>query len=189
MRRRPSTPLRDGKSHRIECVYTCKPVLSPRLSIEICFHGRQSDDPSRFDSGARAAARCEVLAELMGGKCFPFGPLEGAFMAASGDANGTMIEVYPERHCARHSCQRRSGRVRLKTRRRRALGRFSSCCRCRWRPRRSSESVLARNGERRPSVAANTVRSRLPRDRVLAGKPADGRGRAHRRWPRNTWIS
>ena len=38
-----------------------------------------------------------VLAELLGGKCFPFGPLEGAFMAASGDANGTMIEVYPER--------------------------------------------------------------------------------------------
>ena len=25
-----------------------------------------------------------VLAELMGGKCYPFGPLEGAFMAASG---------------------------------------------------------------------------------------------------------
>ena len=39
----------------------------------------------------------EVLAELMGGKCFPFGPLEGAYMAASGDAHGTMIEVYPER--------------------------------------------------------------------------------------------
>ena len=39
----------------------------------------------------------EVLAELMNGKCFPFGPLEGAFMATSGDANGTMIEVYPER--------------------------------------------------------------------------------------------
>jgi hypothetical protein len=39
----------------------------------------------------------KVLAELMNGKCFPFGPLEGAFMAASGDANGTMIEVYPER--------------------------------------------------------------------------------------------
>src|SRR5580704_8880543 len=39
----------------------------------------------------------EVLAELMGGKCYPFGPLEGAFMAASGDAHGTMIEVYPER--------------------------------------------------------------------------------------------
>jgi hypothetical protein len=39
----------------------------------------------------------EVLAELMGGKCFPFGPLEGAFMAASGDTHGTMIEVYPER--------------------------------------------------------------------------------------------
>ena len=39
----------------------------------------------------------EVLAELMNGKCVPFGPLEGAFMATSGDANGTMIEVYPER--------------------------------------------------------------------------------------------
>jgi hypothetical protein len=39
----------------------------------------------------------EVLAELMNGKCVPFGPLEGAFMAASGDANGTLFEVYPER--------------------------------------------------------------------------------------------
>jgi hypothetical protein len=39
----------------------------------------------------------EVLAELMNGKCFPFGPLEGAFMAVSGDANGTMFEVDPER--------------------------------------------------------------------------------------------
>src|SRR5215510_6236037 len=39
----------------------------------------------------------EVLAELMGGTRYPFGPLEGAFMAASGDAHGTMIEVYPER--------------------------------------------------------------------------------------------
>jgi hypothetical protein len=38
----------------------------------------------------------EVLAELMNGKCIPFGPLKGAFMAASGDANGTMIEVYPD---------------------------------------------------------------------------------------------
>jgi hypothetical protein len=38
----------------------------------------------------------KVLAELMNGTCFPFGPLEGAFMATSGDANGTMIEVYPE---------------------------------------------------------------------------------------------
>ena len=35
----------------------------------------------------------EVLAELMGGKSYAFGPLEGAFMAASGDAHGTMIEV------------------------------------------------------------------------------------------------
>ena len=39
----------------------------------------------------------EVLAELMGGRCVPFGPLEGAYMATSGDAHGTMIEVYPER--------------------------------------------------------------------------------------------
>src|ERR1700751_644180 len=38
-----------------------------------------------------------VLAELMGGQCHPFGPLEGAFMAASGDSHGSMIEVYPER--------------------------------------------------------------------------------------------
>jgi len=35
------------------------------------------------------------LAELMGGKCHPFGPLEDAFMATSGDVHGTMIEVYP----------------------------------------------------------------------------------------------
>lgn len=39
----------------------------------------------------------EVLAELMGGRCHPFGPLEGAFMATSGDEHGSMIEVYPER--------------------------------------------------------------------------------------------
>jgi hypothetical protein len=39
----------------------------------------------------------EVLAELMGGQCHPFGPLEGAFMATSGDTYGTMIEVYPRR--------------------------------------------------------------------------------------------
>ncbi|HEX3862920.1 MAG TPA: hypothetical protein VHY35_14620 [Stellaceae bacterium] len=38
-----------------------------------------------------------VLAELMGGHSVPFGPLEGAYMATSGDAHGTMIEVYPER--------------------------------------------------------------------------------------------
>ncbi|MGH7095557.1 MAG: hypothetical protein ACREFB_18740, partial [Stellaceae bacterium] len=36
-----------------------------------------------------------VLAEVMDGKCLPFGPLEGAFMAAGAD--GSMIEVYPER--------------------------------------------------------------------------------------------
>ena len=36
-----------------------------------------------------------VLAEVMGGKCMPFGPLEGAFMATGAD--GSMVEVYPER--------------------------------------------------------------------------------------------
>ena len=39
----------------------------------------------------------KVLAELMGGKSYPFVPLPGAFMAASGDRHGSMIEVYPER--------------------------------------------------------------------------------------------
>jgi hypothetical protein len=39
----------------------------------------------------------QVLAELMQGRAFPFsGPLPGAQMAVSGDAHGTMIEVYPE---------------------------------------------------------------------------------------------
>lgn len=37
-----------------------------------------------------------VLAELMGGRAFPFpGPLRGAFVAVAGDARGTSIEVYP----------------------------------------------------------------------------------------------
>ncbi len=39
----------------------------------------------------------EVLAEVMGGKCVPFGPLEGAYMAIGDDEHGSMIEVYPER--------------------------------------------------------------------------------------------
>ena len=38
----------------------------------------------------------DVLAELMRGRSYPFGPLEGAFVAAMGDDFGTMIEVYPE---------------------------------------------------------------------------------------------
>jgi hypothetical protein len=37
-----------------------------------------------------------VLAELMGGRSFPFpGPLPGAFMAVCGDPRGTSVEVYP----------------------------------------------------------------------------------------------
>ena len=39
----------------------------------------------------------KVLAELMGGGFHPFGPLDGAYMATSGDDFGTMVEVYPER--------------------------------------------------------------------------------------------
>jgi hypothetical protein len=39
----------------------------------------------------------EVLAELMGGRAYPFrGPLPGAWMALAGDDHGTLIEVYPE---------------------------------------------------------------------------------------------
>jgi hypothetical protein len=38
----------------------------------------------------------EVLAEVMGGKSFPFGPLEGAFMAVARDGHSAMIEVYPD---------------------------------------------------------------------------------------------
>lgn len=38
-----------------------------------------------------------VLAELMGGRAYPFrGPLPGAWMALAGDEHGTMIEVYPD---------------------------------------------------------------------------------------------
>jgi hypothetical protein len=45
-------------------------------------------DPSRVAA---------VLAELMGGRDYPFpGPLPGARMAVSGDSHGTMIEVYPD---------------------------------------------------------------------------------------------
>jgi hypothetical protein len=37
-----------------------------------------------------------VLAELMGGRSFPFpGPVRGAYLAVSGDARGTSVEVYP----------------------------------------------------------------------------------------------
>jgi hypothetical protein len=35
-----------------------------------------------------------VLAEVMGGKCYPFRPVPGSFMAVSGDKHGTLIEVH-----------------------------------------------------------------------------------------------
>lgn len=36
-----------------------------------------------------------VLAELMGGRPFPFWPFPGSHMAIAGDPHGTAIEVYP----------------------------------------------------------------------------------------------
>lgn len=46
-----------------------------------------ADDPRRVSA---------VLAELMGGKSYPFpGGFRNSFMAVSGDAHGTAIEVYP----------------------------------------------------------------------------------------------
>jgi hypothetical protein len=39
----------------------------------------------------------KVLAELMGGRAYPFpGQVPDSFMAVTGDADGTMIEVYPD---------------------------------------------------------------------------------------------
>jgi hypothetical protein len=39
----------------------------------------------------------DVLAELMGGRAYPFpGGVAKSFMAVSGDDSGTLIEVYPE---------------------------------------------------------------------------------------------
>lgn len=39
----------------------------------------------------------KVLARLMGGRAYPFpGDLPGAFMAVSGNAEGVMVEVYPD---------------------------------------------------------------------------------------------
>jgi hypothetical protein len=39
----------------------------------------------------------DVLAELMNGRAYPFpGSIANSYMAVSGDAHGTMIEVYPE---------------------------------------------------------------------------------------------
>jgi hypothetical protein len=57
--------------------------------VEISSKGEQSDDSSCIDPAREPQHVAEVLAELMNGKCFPFGPLEGAFMATSGDAQAT----------------------------------------------------------------------------------------------------
>jgi len=43
-----------------------------------------------------------VLAELMGGKSYPFGPLKGAFMAVSRDGCSAMVECYPEKSTLTH---------------------------------------------------------------------------------------
>jgi hypothetical protein len=68
-----------------------------RKFIEISSHGGHQMIHHVSIPAGEPQRVAEVLAELMNGKCFPFGPLEGAFMAVSGDANGTMFEVYPER--------------------------------------------------------------------------------------------
>ena len=112
----------------------------------------------------------EVLAELMNGKCFPFGPLEGAFMAASGDANGTMFEVYPER--ATLDIPDRDDQVIFRKTRHRRKRPFQSSCRCRASRKRSRYRCsrgLARQDFRPRHAGAQAV---LPRRRVLAGKPA-----------------
>jgi hypothetical protein len=38
----------------------------------------------------------EVLAEIIGGRVYPFPPLPGAFQVVSGDTHGAMLEIYPE---------------------------------------------------------------------------------------------
>lgn len=39
----------------------------------------------------------QVLAELMGGRCYPFpGSVPDSFIAVSGDERGTAVEVYPD---------------------------------------------------------------------------------------------
>lgn len=47
-------------------------------------------------SAERPKHVAEVLAEVMGGRCYPFpGQIADSFMAVSGDEHGTMVEVYP----------------------------------------------------------------------------------------------
>src|SRR5262249_585110 len=54
------------------------------LCSEISRHGGHSDDPSCIEPARKPRHVAEILAELMNGKYFPFSPVEGAFMAASG---------------------------------------------------------------------------------------------------------
>jgi len=118
----------------------------------------------------------EVLAELMGGKCFPFGPLEGAFMAASGDAHGTMIEVYPER--ATLDIPDRDDQVVFGENRAPPQNwPFHMLLSVPLQPEQV-ERIGAREGWRAKTFAGHEgPRAVLPRNRVLAGKPANDRGR------------
>ena len=101
----------------------------------------------------------EVLAELMGGKCHPFGPLEGAFMATSGDAHGTMIVVYPER--ATLDIPASDDQVAFGENKAPPNTGPSMCCsRCRWSRTRSSASGRARASAPKSSAAAWRGRSR-----------------------------
>ena len=88
-----------------------------------------------------------VLAELMGGKCYPFGPLEGAYHGderrrARHDDRGLSGAGH-----ARHSGERRSGRVRREQDAAARPGRSMCCCRCRW-SREEVERIGAREGWR-----------------------------------------
>jgi len=100
----------------------------------------------------------EVLAELMNGRCFPFGPVEGAFMAASGDANGTLFEVYPED--VPENTQT-ALRIAVDGRRRHACGGAmpSSPCRRRTRSPQSSFDQL-RHGLLKARCASRFFKSR-----------------------------
>lgn len=46
---------------------------------------------------AREPARVAgVIAEMIGGKAFPFPPVEGGFVAICDDGHATLVEVYPQ---------------------------------------------------------------------------------------------
>ena len=58
---------------------------------------RQANDPPVSLAAHDPQNVAQVLAELMGGRCYPFpGGIADSFIAVSGDAHGTAVEVYPD---------------------------------------------------------------------------------------------